>query len=226
MTDQPERTPEEELAHWHDELARVLKASPALTWPNLIDWAEEAEHFALKACTKSGRARLAGLEDRATAAETESARLTSELEQARAAKLADVEPKLAAMERLAAAWQKEAERARKDLAVPADMADVAEMRIWDALERPLTMEEVAEHIKILRGVRHLAVEAIEVASDTYKAAKKRVTDLHAPVQHLGRTWCQECSTRRRTGPKTDEWVAYIPHPCPTIDAVENKEPTT
>jgi hypothetical protein len=103
------------------------------------------------------------------------------------------------------------------------MADVAEMRIWDALERPLTMEEVSEHIKILRGVRHLAVEAIEVAAGTWEDAKKRVTALHAPVQHMGQTWCGECSVRRRTGPKTDEWVAFIPHPCPTLEALEGKE---
>ncbi|GAA3590813.1 hypothetical protein [Streptomyces osmaniensis] len=136
-----------------------------------------------------------------------------------------LEQRLAAMEKLAAAWQKEAERARKDSAVPADMADVAEMRIWDALERPLTMEEVAEHIKILRSSRLLAAEALHVCADTWNDAKKRLTALHAPVQHMGRTWCAECSVRRRTGPKTDEWVAFIPHPCPTIDAFENKEPS-
>jgi hypothetical protein len=104
--------------------------------------------------------------------------------------------------------------------------DVAELRIWVALERPLTEDEVSEHIKILRSARRMAVESIEVAVDTYADAKKRVTDLHAPVQHLGKTWCSECSVRRRTGPRTDEWVAFIPHPCPTIDALENKEPTT
>jgi hypothetical protein len=221
-----DRSPAEELEHWRTELARVLKAAPDLTWSNLIDWAEEAEHFALKACTRSGRKRLAELEQIAEAAEAEVKRLNGELEKARRAKLTEAEPRLAAMTRLAAAWQKEAERARKDTAVPADMADAAEMRIWDALERPLTMDEVAEHIRILRGVRHLAIEAIEVASDTYKDAKKRVTALHAPVQHMGRTWCSECSVRRRTGPKTDEWVAFIPHPCPTLEALENKEPTT
>jgi hypothetical protein len=137
-----------------------------------------------------------------------------------------LEQRLAAMEKLATAWQKEAERARKDLAVPADMADVAELRIWVALERPLTEDEVSEHIKILRSARRMAVESIEVAVDTYADAKKRVTALHAPVQHLGKTWCSECSVRRRTGPRTDEWVAFIPHPCATIDALENKEPTT
>lgn len=137
-----------------------------------------------------------------------------------------LEQRLAAMEKLAAAWQKEAERAREESAVPADMADVAELRIWVALERPLTEEEVAEHIKILRWSRHLAVHAIEVAHGTYTDAKKRITALHSPVQHMGQTWCSECSVRRRTGPHTDEWVSFIPHPCATIDALENKEPTT
>ena len=208
MTDQLARTPEQELVHWRTELARVLKASPELTWPNLIDWAEEAEHFALKSCTKSGRARLAGLEERVAELESEAAQLTRELEQARHAKLAEAEPRLAVMEKLAAAWQKEAERSHKDTAVPADMADIAEMRIWDALERPLTMEEVTEHIKILRGVRNLAVNAIEIASDTYKHASERVKALHSPNTQGE---CQHC---------------HHSHPCPTIAALENKEPTT
>lgn len=224
MTDTtPARSPEEELEHWRSELARVLKAAPDLPWPNLIDWAEEAEHFAAKACTKSGRARLASLDERATELEAEIARLNRELKEARQAKLADAEPRLAAMEKLAAAWQVEAERARKDCAVPADMADVAELRIWVALERPLTEEEVAEHIKILRGTRHLAVGAIEIAADVCDDAKKRVRALHEPVQHMGQTWCGECSVRRSTGLRTEEWVAFIPHPCRTINALENKE---
>jgi hypothetical protein len=117
----------------------------------------------------------------------------------------------------------EAERAREDTAVPADLADVAEFRIWCALERPLTEEEVHEHIKILRYAQLLSVEAIEIAHGTYMAAKKRVTALHQPVQHMGQTWCGECSVRRRTGPKADEWVAFIPHPCPTLDALDDKE---
>lgn len=218
------RTPEEELEHWRSELARVLKAAPDMRWTNLIDWAEEADEWANKAATRSGRKRLAELEQRAETAEAEVTRLTRELEQARQAKLSAVAPKLAAMEKLAAAWQKEAERARKDSDVPADMADVAEMRIWDALERPLTMDEVSEHIRILRGCRHLAGGAIEIADAICTDVKKRVTALHAPVQHMGQTWCGECSLRRRTGPKTEEWVAFIPHPCPTLNALENKEP--
>lgn len=222
MTELSEQTAEEQLQHWHDELARVLKANPELPWRNLIEWAEEAEVWALKAATRSGRKRLGELEQRAQAAEAEATRLNGELEQVRQAKLAAVEPKLRAMEKLAAAWQEEAERARKDIAVPPDMTDVAEMRIWDALERPLTMEEVGEHIKILRGVRHLACHAIEVSCGVVDAAKKRITDLHAPVQHMGQTWCSECSVQRSTGPKTAEWVALIPHPCPTIDALSEQ----
>ncbi|MGV2914682.1 hypothetical protein [Streptomyces alfalfae] len=223
MTDQ---SPEEKLEHWRSELARVLKAAPDLTWTNLIDWAEEAEHFALKACTKSGRARLASLDTRVTELEADAARLTKELEQARRAKLAEAEPRLAAMERLAAAWQKEAERARNDCANQAFPADAVEFTLWGAADGPLDDFDIVTVIKTLRSLRHLTVEAISIASDTVKAAKKRVRDLHAPVQHMGQTWCQECSVRRSTGPRTEEWTAYIPHPCPTINALEDKEPTT
>ncbi|MFJ1992988.1 hypothetical protein [Streptomyces asiaticus] len=134
-----------------------------------------------------------------------------------------LEQKLAAMEKLAAAWQKEAERARKGLALTADTTDDAEIRIWSALTRTLTDEEVSEHLKILRGCRYLAAEAVRMSSDAYKDAKKRVTALHEPVQHMGQTWCSECSIRRRTGPKTEEWVAFIPHPCPTINALDGKK---
>jgi hypothetical protein len=225
MADQPERTPEEELKHWRSELARVLKAAPDLTWSNLIDWAEEAEHFALKACTKSGRARLAGLDTRVTELEAEVARLTRELEQARRAKLNEAQPRLAAMEKLAAAWQKEAEQARKDCASPAYADDAVEFVVWSALERHLDEVDVRLILKTIRNCRVLAAEALNVCADTWKDAEKRVRALHTPVQHMGQTWCAECSLRRRTGPKTDEWVAYIPHPCPTLNALENKEPS-
>lgn len=133
-----------------------------------------------------------------------------------------LEQRLAAMEKLAAAWQEEAERARNDCAVPANLADTAELRIWEALERPLTEEEVSEHIRVLRYARLLSIEAVSIAADSYAAAKKRVTALHAPVRHLGKDWCGECSVRRSTGPKTYDWVAFIPHPCPTLDALEGK----
>lgn len=54
-------------------------------------------------------------------------------------------------------------------------------------------------------------------------ARKRIADLHAPIQQMSQTWCSECSVRRSTGPKTEEWVAYIPHPCPTLEALDRRE---
>lgn len=137
-----------------------------------------------------------------------------------------LEQRLAAMEKLAAAWQKGAEHARKDLADQAYTDDAIEFVAWSALAGPLLEVDVISILRTIRQCRYLAAESIHVFADDWKAAKKRVTDLHAPVQHLGQTWCQECSVRRSTGPKTEEWVAYIPHPCNTIQALENKEPTT
>lgn len=55
------------------------------------------------------------------------------------------------------------------------------------------------------------------------SVKGRIAALHAPVQHMGQVWCGECSVRRSTGPKAEEWVALIPHPCPTIDVLDSKE---
>lgn len=135
-----------------------------------------------------------------------------------------LEQRLAAMEKLAAAWQKEAERARKDLADQAYPDDSIEFVAWSALAGPLDELDVIAILRTIRQCRYLATESIHVFNDDLNAAKKRIRDLHAPVQHLGKTWCAECSIRRRTGPHTDEWVAFIPHPCPTIDALENKEP--
>jgi len=66
--------------------------------------------------------------------------------------------------------------------------------------------------------------ALASALITYRTALvSRLTALHAPVQHLGKTWCSECSVRRSTGPHTEEWVACIPHPCPTLEAIDHKE---
>ena len=53
-----------------------------------------------------------------------------------------------------------------------------------------------------------------------KAALDRVRALHQPIQHMGMTWCTECSVRRSTGPKTYEWVACIQWPCATIKALD------
>lgn len=136
-----------------------------------------------------------------------------------------LEQRLAAMEKLAAAWQKEAERARKDLADQAYPDDSVEFVAWSALAGPLDELDVVAILKTIRQCRYLAAESIHVFNDDLNATKKRVRALHSPVQHIGQTWCAECSVRRSTGPKTDEWVAYIPHPCPTIDALD-KEPTT
>jgi len=137
-----------------------------------------------------------------------------------------LEQRLAAMEKLASAWQKKAERARKDLASQAFPDDHAEFIVWSALDQPLDEFDVATVLKTLRNCRVLAAEALHVCADTWKDAEKRIRDLHAPVQHLGKTWCAECSVRRRAGPRADEWVAFIPHPCATIEALENKEPST
>lgn len=136
-----------------------------------------------------------------------------------------LEQRLAAMEKLAAAWQKEAERARKDLADQASTDDDIEFLAWSALAGPLPETDVIAILRTIRQCRYLMTESLHVFADDLNAAKKRVRNLHSPVQHLGQTWCAECSRRRRTGPRTDEWVAYIPHPCATISALENKEPT-
>jgi hypothetical protein len=66
-----------------------------------------------------------------------------------------------------------------------------------------------------------AAQVVAQFADTWKATEKRIRDLHSPLQVMGQTWCDGCSVRRRTGPRTEQWVAYIPHPCPTIDALEN-----
>jgi hypothetical protein len=136
-----------------------------------------------------------------------------------------LEQRLAAMEKLAAAWQKEAERARKDCADQAYLDDAIEFVVWSALAGPLTEPDVVAILKTIRQCRHLASEAIHVFAEVANDVKKRVTALHSPVQHMGQTWCAECSVRRRTGPKTEEWVAFIPHPCPTLEALENKGST-
>lgn len=169
-----ERTPEEELEHWRSELARVLKARHDHDWPTLIEWAEEADEWAVKAATRSGRKRLGELEQRAEKAEADVARLTRELEEARRAKLAEAEPRLAAMEKLAAAWQKEAEQARKNLADQAYWDDTVEFIVWSALDRPLVHADVVAVIKTIRHCRVLAAEALNVCADTWKDAETRI----------------------------------------------------
>jgi uncharacterized protein (DUF3084 family) len=84
VTEQPPRTPEEELDHWRGQLARALKANPDLPWKNLIEWAEEAEEWALKAATRSGRANLAGLGKQLDEAQRQIKTLTEQRNQAHA----------------------------------------------------------------------------------------------------------------------------------------------
>ncbi|MFD5940308.1 hypothetical protein [Streptomyces griseus] len=55
------------------------------------------------------------------------------------------------------------------------------------------------------------------------AALARVRKLHYPLTHLGQKWCAECSVRRSTGPRTEEGMAFIPHPCPTLDTLEGEQ---
>lgn len=137
-----------------------------------------------------------------------------------------LEQRLAAMTKLAEAWQKEADQARRDLAERAYPDDSIEFVVWSALAGPLPEVDIVSILRTVRQCRYLATESVHVFNDDLKASKKRVTDLHSPVQHLGQTWCAECSVRRRTGPRSEEWVAFIPHPCPTVEALENTEPTT
>lgn len=54
------------------------------------------------------------------------------------------------------------------------------------------------------------------------AAVARVRDLHHPVTLMGMVCCDECSTRRSTGPRTSERIAYIPHPCRTVHALDGE----
>ncbi|MFW3477419.1 hypothetical protein [Streptomyces microflavus] len=76
-----------------------------------------------------------------------------------------------------------------------------------------------------RPVRADADPGYRPEDDDAEALRKRITALHAPVQHMGQVWCGECSVRRSTGPQAEEWVALIPHPCPTIDVLDSKETT-
>lgn len=66
------------------------------------------------------------------------------------------------------------------------------------------------------------MEAADALGRELLAVKDRVRALHAPVTLLGRVWCDECSTQRSTGPGTFERIAYIPHPCPTVQALEGE----
>lgn len=58
--------------------------------------------------------------------------------------------------------------------------------------------------------------------DALNARLDAARALRQPEEHLGHLWCSECSVKRRTGPRTEEWVAFIPHPCPTLDALNGE----
>ncbi|WP_093803975.1 hypothetical protein [Streptomyces sp. Wb2n-11] len=68
-----------------------------------------------------------------------------------------------------------------------------------------------------------AMAIVQPELDRLRTKLDQVTALHQPVQHLGQTWCSACSVRRSTGPRDEEWVAFIPHPCPTLDAISDPE---
>lgn len=56
-----------------------------------------------------------------------------------------------------------------------------------------------------------------------RAKATAVRDLHHPVTLMDMVCCNECSGQRRTGPRTYERTAYIPHPCRTIQALTGEE---
>jgi hypothetical protein len=68
------------------------------------------------------------------------------------------------------------------------------------------------------------MEAADALHRELQAVKQAVRALHRPVAELGQTWCDECSTRRSTGPRTAERIAYIPHPCRTVRAIDGERP--
>jgi hypothetical protein len=68
------------------------------------------------------------------------------------------------------------------------------------------------------------MDAADALGRELLVVNERVRALHRPVTLLGQTWCDECSTQRATGPRTAERVAYIPHPCNTIRALEGEMP--
>lgn len=99
------------------------------------------------------------------------------------------------------------------------------------------MESDREHLSRRLRLLHLAnkledqatrdaidaeMEAADVVGRELLAVKDRVRELHRPVTLLGRVWCDECSTQRSIGPKTFERIAYIPHPCRTIQALDGE----
>lgn len=55
-----------------------------------------------------------------------------------------------------------------------------------------------------------------------ESALARVRALHRPVTIDGMVCCDECSTQRRTGPRTWDRAVYIPYPCRTVQALDGE----
>ncbi|MFE3381348.1 hypothetical protein [Streptomyces anulatus] len=100
--------------------------------------------------------------------------------------------------------------------------DEAARLFWDTVRRwaPSPME------KQFGGPLNQSINAELARGEAALAAVQRITALHVPVQHMGQTWCGLCSVRRSTGPKIEEWVAFIPHPCPTLNVLDSTETTS
>lgn len=68
--------------------------------------------------------------------------------------------------------------------------------------------------------QHLA--EVRLVADAAEGAKKRAVELHRPVTLMGMVCCDECSTERQIGPRSTERIAFIPHPCRTIQALNGE----
>lgn len=92
------------------------------------------------------------------------------------------------------------------------------------LSRRLRLLDLANKVEdqATRDAIDAEMEAADVLGRELVAVKDRVQALHRPVTLMGQVWCDECSGQRRTGPKTYERIAYIPHPCRTIQALEGE----
>ncbi|MFJ2279277.1 hypothetical protein ACIOEZ_34575 [Streptomyces sp. NPDC087866] len=102
--------------------------------------------------------------------------------------------------------------------------DEAARQFWEAMGshaqspeqqfgRPLAARIDAE---LQRGQAAADLHSSTAPKGDSDVLRKRIMDLHAPVQHMGQVWCGECSVRRSTGPRSEEWVAFVPYPCRTL----------
>lgn len=113
-----------------------------------------------------------------------------------------------------------------------DILDVTlQMVISDPERRRWLAESLAGDVGV---VRDRYVEQLEAGRETWKAKAEemeadrdrlaaqiaRARAIHHPVTIMGQVWCDECSTQRSTGPRTWERIAYMPHPCQTVQALD------